>query len=144
MNEREINRDAYYGKLTAFDTRDRLLTVQCDEMPSGQPGHRLGADVEISFPREASKESLETIETEMSDTQDDAPINDLTKAEIEIISLGLIHAYEFELENISGQWFRLSPIDAEEKRFSALVSSRRTIREVFRAAKEIREAIDEL
>jgi len=41
--------DSYEGKLVAFDCRERLLTIQADNMPSGKPGHRLGARVLLAF-----------------------------------------------------------------------------------------------
>ncbi len=42
--------DAHIGKIVAFDCRERMLTIQVDEMPSGKkPGHRLGARAILVF-----------------------------------------------------------------------------------------------
>jgi hypothetical protein len=42
--------DAQIGNIVAFDCRERMLTVQVDEMPSGiLPGHRLGARAILVF-----------------------------------------------------------------------------------------------
>ncbi len=42
--------DANIGNIVAFDCRERMLTIQVDEMPSGKkPGHRLGARAILVF-----------------------------------------------------------------------------------------------
>ena len=41
--------DAYEGEIVAFDCRERLLTIQVDEMPTGKPGHRLGSRAILVF-----------------------------------------------------------------------------------------------
>jgi hypothetical protein len=42
--------DAHIGEIVAFDCRERMLTIQVDEMPSGKkPGHRLGARAMLVF-----------------------------------------------------------------------------------------------
>jgi hypothetical protein len=42
--------DAQIGNIVAFDCRERMLTIQVDEMPSGKmPGHRLGARAILVF-----------------------------------------------------------------------------------------------
>ena len=42
--------DAHIGEIVAFDCRERMLTIQVEEMPNGKkPGHRLGARAILVF-----------------------------------------------------------------------------------------------